>query len=164
MAAPACDVMAQVPASARVFAKPSGDGAWREYRTLESVPDPAGPGAEIAQYSTDANGAPSVYILGFDKDDRIYARYCFDSGNKLGSIGFLVDTRWGWGFRLNGPVVQGAIQVQSSDFFDDSSGATIAKPANADDIAAALKPTLYLETGKLPFATLLAQPAKPAAP
>jgi hypothetical protein len=159
-AAPACDVKAQVPDAARTFSTLSGSSPWVEYPSLGYAPDATGEGAMYAQYWIDPNGAPSVFMFQPGREDEIYIRYCFTAGGQLASIGLVVNTAWEWGYRLDGTVTAGVLQVQSSSFFNNYSGATIDRPAQADSIANALKPVLYLETSKLPFAALLAQPAK----
>jgi len=158
-AAPACDVKATVPDGARVFAKLSGDSPWHEYRTLESVPEPTGAGLTYAQYWLDKDGAPSAFMLEMDQDYSKYVRYCFSSGNQLESIGFVVTTTWGWGYKMDGTVMQGALQVESSGFFNTYSFDTIPRPDGASAHADALNLALYLETSKLPFAALLSQPS-----
>jgi hypothetical protein len=94
----------------------------------------------------------------------IYVTYCFSAAGQLENVSFILNSST-WGYRLDGTVTQGALQAQTSYFFNNYSGDKIAKPDGADALADAMKPTLYLETSKLPFAALLAQPAKlPAKP
>jgi hypothetical protein len=75
-------------------------------------------------------------------------------------VGFEVRTAWGWSYRLEGQVVKDALHADSSGFFSTENERPISKPEDASDISEALKPTLYLTTNKLPFARLLAHPAK----
>ncbi len=90
------------------------------------------------------------------EDFWIYTRYCFDKGGQLERVGLEVRTAWGWGYRLEGPVMKGVLLANSSGFFSIANDKPISKPASADDIPDALKPRLYLTMNKLPFARLLA--------
>ena len=158
-AAPACDVKSEVPDGARTFSTLSGSSPWVEYQSLADAPDPTGLGAAYAQYWTDGNGAPSVFMIQPGTKYWIYVTYCFSAAGQLENVSFILNAPT-WGYRLDGTVTQGTLQPQTSYFFDNYSGATIPKPDGADALADAMKPTLYLETSKLPFAALLAQPAK----
>jgi hypothetical protein len=158
-AAPACDVKAEVPETARTFSTLSGSSPWVEYQSLAYAPDPTGLGAAYAQYWTDSNGAPSVLMIQPGPQYWIYVTYCFSSGGQLQNVSLILNSST-WGYRLDGMVTQSALQTQTSYFFDNYSGDKIPKPDGADALADAMKPVLYLETSKLPFAALLAQPAK----
>jgi hypothetical protein len=158
-AAPACNVLAAVPDTARTFSTLSGSSPWVEYQSLAYAPDPTGLGGMYAQYWTDSNGAPSVFMIEPGTQGWIYVTYCFNAAGQLENVSFIL-TAPTWSYRLDGTVTQGALQAQTSYFFDASSGNKIPKPDGADALADAMKPVLYLDTSKLPFAALLAQPAK----
>ena len=158
-AAPACNVLTEVPETARTFSTLNGSSPWVEYRSLADAPDPTGLGGAFAQYWTDSNGAPSVTMIEPNTQYWIYVTYCFNAAGQLQNVSFIL-TASTWSYRLDGTVTQGALQAQTSYFFDASSGNKIPKPDGADALADAMKPVLYLETSKLPFAALLAQPAK----
>ena len=159
-AAPACDVKAEVPETARTFSTLSGSSPWVEYQSLAYAPDPTGLGAAYAQYWLDSNGTPSVFMIQPGKQYWIYVTYCFSVRGQLENVSFILNSSSTWGYRLDGTMTQGVLQPQTSYFFNNYSGATIPKPDGADALADAMKPTLYLDTSKLPFAAQLAQPAK----
>jgi hypothetical protein len=158
-AAPACDVKAEVPETARTFSTLSGSSPWQEYQSLAYAPDPTGLGAAYAQYWTDSNGAPSVFMIQPGTQYWIYVTYCFSAAGQLENVSLILNSST-WGYRLDGTVTQGVLQAQTSYFFDNYSGDRIPRPDGADARADAMKPVLYLETSKLPFAALLARPAK----
>ena len=158
-AAPACDVKAEVPETARTFSTLSGSNPWVEYQSLAYAPDPTGLGAAYAQYWLDSNGAPSVFMIQPGTQYWIYVTYCFSVAGQLENVSFVLNAST-WGYRMDGTVTQGVLQVQTFYFFNNYSGDKIPKPDGADALADAMKPVLYLETSKLPFAALLAQPAK----
>jgi len=158
-AAPACDVKAEVPETARTFSTLSGSSPWVEYQSLGYALDPTGEGAMYAQYWVDNSGAPSVFMFQPGREDEIYIRYCFSVAGQLENVSFVLNAGT-WGYRLDGTVTQGVLQAQTSYFFNNYNGDKIAKPDGADALADAMKPTLYLDTSKLPFAAQLAQPAK----
>jgi hypothetical protein len=158
-AATACNVLAEVPETARTFSTLSGSNPWVEYQSLAYAPDPTGLGAAYAQYWLDSNGAPSVFMIQPGTQYWIYVTYCFSVAGQLENVSFILNSST-WGYRLDGTVTQGVFQPQTSYFFNNYSGDKIPKPDGADALADAMKPVLYLETSKLPFAALLAQPAK----
>ena len=151
----ACDVNATVPERARVFANPSETERWQEYRSTQDIPDSDSDGGLSAQFWKDETGAPSAYFVESGEDFWIYTRYCFTQSGRLERIGFEVRTAWGWGYRLRGSVVGSSLRRDSSEFFDTKDEKPIPKPAGVADIPDALKPELYLTTGRLPFASLL---------
>jgi hypothetical protein len=154
-AAPACDSKAKVPDTARTFAKTSNEDNWREYRNIEAVPDLSLDGAASAQFWQDQDGVLSALIVEPGEDFWIYTRSCFNRGGKLVGVAFEVRTAWGWSFREDGIIVKGQLQTVSSGFFNTENDQKTPRPDAADDIADALRPTLYFETTKLPFAALL---------
>lgn len=162
MAATTCNVLAEVPETARTFSTLNGSSPWVEYQSLADAPDPTGLGGALAQYWTDSSGAPSAVMIEPGTKYWIYITYCFNVAGQLENVSFIL-TASTWSYRLDGTVTQGALQAQTAYFFDASSGNKIPKPDGADALADAMKPVLYLETSKLPFAALLAQPPKPPA-
>lgn len=161
MAAPQCDVKAEVPAGARTFAKVSDQSAWREYPSIEEVPELDTNGGMSAQSWQEQNGGPSVYMVEPGEDFWTFARYCFDGKGELERVGFELRTAWGWGYRLEGTVSKEKLGAHSSEFFSTKNRKTIPRPNEAGDIPGALKPTLYLKTGNLPFAQFLFVSPKP---
>ncbi len=154
-AMPACDSKTKVPDTARTFAKTSNEDNWREYRNVEAVPDLSLDGAASAQFWREPDGALSALMVEPGEDFWLYTRSCFDPGGKLVGVGLEVRTAWGWGYRLDGIIVKGQLQTVSSGFFNTENDQKIPRPDAADDIADVLRPTLYFETTKLPFAALL---------
>jgi hypothetical protein len=159
-AMPPCDSKERVPDTARTFAKTSDEDHWREYRNMEAVPDLSMDGAAFAQFWLDPDGAPSALMVEPGEDFWVYTRYCFNRRGGLDSVGLEVRTAWGWGYRLGGSMMKGRLQPSSSWYFNTENNQRIPRPETADDIADVLKPTLYLETAKLPFAALIPQSAK----
>ena len=159
-AAPPCDVKAVAPQSARTYAKTGDQEAWREFRSIQDVPALDTDGGVSAQIWWDKAGASSVYMVEPGDDFWTYTRYCFDKTGQLERVGFEVRTAWGWAYRLEGPVVKGALRADSAGFLNAANERPIPKPEDANDISEALKPALYLKTSKLPFAHLLAHPSK----
>ncbi len=155
-AAPPCDVNADVLQDTRTFAKTDNQTPWREFRSIQDLPDLSTDGGASAQYWREKDGSPSAFVDESNEDFSIHTRYCFNNAGQLQSVGLQVRTAWGWGYRQAASVVRGQLQVDSSEFFSTTNGKPIPRPDGADDIPAALKPVLYLTTSKLPFAALLA--------
>jgi hypothetical protein len=156
-AMPACDSKAKVPDTARTFAKTSNEDNWSEYRNIEAIPDLSLDGAASAQFWLDPDGAPSALMVEPGEDFWIYTRSCFNKKGGLVGVGFEVRTAWGWDYRLGGFIVNGHLQTISSGFFSTRNDQKIPRPDTADDVADVLRPTLYLEMTKLPFAALLSR-------
>jgi len=148
-------VKAQVPLTARTFAVTSAQDHWREYKSIEAVPELDNDGGESAQFWRESAGGSSAYVVNPGEDFWIYTRYCFDGKGQLVQVGFEVRTAWGWGYKLEGSVVEAVLRPNSSLFFNTESGTTIPKPDGASDIPEALKPALYSTLSKLPFAQLV---------
>jgi len=91
------------------------------------------------------------------EDFNSYSTYCFSKNGVLIAIDFELRTAWGWGYRMAGPIVAGALVSKVSEFFDTRTGQVVPRPQEADAIAEALKPRLYLNRSKLPFL----QPPRP---
>lgn len=161
VAAPLCDVNAAAPQDARSFARIDDQGTWREFPSIQDIPDLDTDSEDTAQFWQSAHGQPSVYIVESGEDFSIYTRYCFGNAGNLERLGFEVRTAWGWGYRLSGSVLRGKLHVNSSAFFSTDDERAIARPEGASDIPEALRPTLYLTMSKLPFARLLSGPVMP---
>jgi hypothetical protein len=155
-----CGVNFAKPAQ-RVFADPTGKGKWTEYRDERDTADINLDEGEVARTWAGMGGGTLVRIESQGEDFSIYTDYCFDKRGALARARFEVRTAWGWGFREEGPVKGGKIAAERNEFFDIQTNSNIAKPESANDIPEALKPQLYLEMVKLPFAKLL-MPAKQA--
>jgi hypothetical protein len=159
-----CSESTQGPAN-RVFAKVNDHGPWREYRGIESVPDLVLDGGISAQLWDEANGSFSIRTVEPGGDFWTYTNYCFVRSGELARLSFEVRTAWGWAYRLEGPVENGAIRATTSGFSDTKTGEPVPRPGQADDVSQALKPTLYLRARQFPFSNLLATPKSgPAAP
>ena len=91
------------------------------------------------------------------EDFAAYTDYCFDKAGQLVAVRFELRTAWGWGYREEGPVVNGKLTRQTSEFFSTKTEAPITRPEQAADIADALRPHLYARKSRLPFATLLSK-------
>jgi hypothetical protein len=61
----------------------------------------------------------------------------------------------GWGYRQEGPILNGTLANQTGEFFSTKTEQSIPKPDDWDAIPDALKPHLYLRESKLPFSKLL---------
>jgi hypothetical protein len=79
---------------------------------------------------------------------------------RLDRIAFEVRTAWGWGYRLNAAIEKGAVHAPSPEFFDTATEKSIPKPEQANDVAEALKPKLYLRVEQLPCSSLIAGTSK----
>jgi hypothetical protein len=161
MAAPVCNVRVEVPAAARTFAKTSEQSSWREYRSMQEVPELKLDSGMSAQFWQDEkNKDRSVYMVEPGQDFWIYTRYCFDSGGELEGVGFEIRTLLGWGHRAEGSVSSDGFDASTFEFFSLENGKAIPKPPGVRDIPAELKPILYREVTELPFASLLTVSSK----
>jgi hypothetical protein len=149
-----CGVDPEQPAS-RIFADPDGKHGWREYRNVKDVPELELGMGQFARLWTETHGMALVRLEEPGDDFGVYTDYCFDKDGQLVALKFSLRTAWGWGYREEGPVTNGELTPQMSEFFDTSSEAPIKRPEQADDIPDALKPSLYVRKSRLPFAKLL---------
>jgi hypothetical protein len=149
-----CGVDFKKPAH-RVFADATGKGRWIEYRSVADAAELNLDDGAIARTWAGNDGNTLVRIEEPGEDFWIYTDYCYDKDGELSWAGVEVRTAWGWGFREAGPVKDGEIAAEAKEFFDIVKGTTIPKPDSANDVPEALKPRLYLEMAKLPFAKLL---------
>lgn len=144
----------------RVFAQMSGTNAWQEYQSIDKVPDLGTDGGISAELWRRSDGNLSVRTDEPGEDFLIYTRYCFLKDGRLERIAFEIRTAWGWGCRLNAAIEKGAIHASRSEFFDTATERSIPRPEQANDIAEALKPKLYLSAEQLPFFSLITGSSK----
>ncbi len=161
MAAPGCSPNAKVPATARTFAKTSAQSAWREYASMQDVPELNLNGGLAAQFVQ--RKSPSVMIVKPGEDYWTYTNYCYGSDGRLAGVSFEVRTELGWGYRMEGTAFLGGFSDNTHEFFRTSDGKPIARPAGVSEAPASLQPTLYLTVAQLPFASLLNFAANPSA-
>jgi hypothetical protein len=141
----------------RSFADPDAKNIWREYRSIDAVPQLSNDGGEIALLWAGGNGDVLVGTKEPGEDFAIFTDYCFDSNGRLIQLRFEVRTAWGWGYRKEGPVLHGTLRPKIAEFFDTITETPVAKPQQAADIPQALKPKLYLRKSQLPFSKLLSK-------
>jgi|SRR5450631_802668 hypothetical protein len=151
-----CNLNFQTPAD-RVFAQLSGTNAWQEFENIEKVPVLVTDGGISAELWRRTDGIISVRTVEPGEDFWIYSKYCFTRNGRLDRIAFELRTAWGWGYRLEAAIENGAIRAPSSGFFDTATSKSIPRPEQADDIAEALRPRLYIQTMQLPFSNLIAR-------
>jgi hypothetical protein len=144
-------------AAQRFFADPNGQNAWREYRSLKDVPDTKPGFGRIARLWAGSRNGVLIRLEEANDDFGSSTDYCFDRTGRLVTLRFELRTAWGWGFREEGPVVNGAVAPRVSQFFSTNNEAPIARPEQADDVAEALRPDVYVRESRLPFARLLAK-------
>jgi hypothetical protein len=161
--APQCGVNPEVPVK-RVFAKVNYNDTWREYRSIDNVPELDLDGGISAQLWEDTDGSLLIRMVEPGEDFWTYTHYCFAKSGKLARVEFELHTACGWVYRLEAPIESGAIRDASSRFFDTKTKKVIPKPEQADDFSDALKPALYLQIKQLPFSKLLATASKSSLP
>ena len=150
-----CGVDFKKPAL-RVFADATGKGPWTEFRDIRNVPDVnLDDGGAVARAWPGSDGNILVFVEEPGEDFEIGSEYCFDKDGVLSQMRLQVRTAWGWGFREEGPVKEGAMAAATKEFFDTEKNTSIVKPDAANDIPEALKPKLYAKTSDLPFAKFL---------
>jgi hypothetical protein len=139
----------------RTFADPGGKRDWREYPGLKDIPELELGFGESARLWVGLNGNLLIATEEPGEDFTTYTDYCFNNAGKLVQLRFELRTAWGWGYRREGPIIGNALVHPTSDFFSTTTGMRITKPQQADDIADALIPRLYLLKNQLPFSLLL---------
>lgn len=149
-----CGVDQQQPAQ-RTFAHSDGKHGWREFANSKEVPELELDSGEAALLWMGHDGNTLVRMEEPGEDFAAYTDYCFDKAGTLVQLGFELRTAWGWGYRLEGRIVKGRVTNRISEFFNSKSDGRIPKPEQADDIADALKPRLYLKESQLPFFKIL---------
>ncbi|HEU5351451.1 MAG TPA: hypothetical protein VFU55_07620 [Terracidiphilus sp.] len=122
---------------------------------MKAVPELDLGSGESAQYWRDRSGVSYVNVVAPGEDFWAYTRYCFDKNGNLKALSSEFRTAWGWGFRTEGPVLEGVLHPSRSQFFNVKSGKEIARPADADDVSDAMNPEIYPNIKALPFANLL---------
>ena len=138
----------------RVFAIVDRQG-WREYRSVDDVPEVALGAANYAYLWVGRDRNVLIRMQEPTEDFAAYTDYCFDPTGHLVHLKFELRTAWGWGFREEGPVLKGLLNIHTSEFFSTNTEERISRPGQAADIADWLKPQLYLRKSQLPFAKLL---------
>jgi hypothetical protein len=154
-AAPACSLKVRMPASARTFAKINNQSDWQEYQSPDAVPELSFASGMSAQFWHPKHGTQSVTLVEPGQDFEIETRYCFDQGGDLESVSFEIRTALGWGHRVNGTVMGGVFNQNSSEFFRLKDGKTTPQPDLVGGVPRALEPKLYSSVSTLPFAGLL---------
>jgi len=148
-----CNVKDKAPATARILAKTSDQGVWTEYKSEQDLPDLILSGGMTALVALKKSG--SVTIVKPGQSFSTYTRYCYGGDGKLEGVGFEVRTQLGWGYRMEGDVLQGAFTVRGSEFFRTKDGKAIPRPEGVAAAPLGLHPAIYSTLGELPFAALL---------
>src|ERR1700733_3516264 len=117
VAASTCNVKDKVPATARIFARTSGYGAWHEYRSLDQIPQLKLDSGTTAQVLQRKKGIPSVTIVEPGEDFWLYTRYCYDDEGQLDGVTIELRTSLGWGHRVEGTVSGNEFNAVRSEFF-----------------------------------------------
>jgi hypothetical protein len=151
-----CGVDQDRPAQ-RIFADPDGKRGWHEYQTVSDVPELDSGFGQFAKFWAGRDGDALISLEEPTEDFIAYTDYCFDKAGRIMRLRFELRTAWGWGYREEGPVVNGALVRQTSEFFSTKDEAKVARPDQANDVADALKPHLYQRKSELPFSTLLSK-------
>jgi hypothetical protein len=149
-----CGISRSQPAE-RILANPDRKHPWREYRTIKEVPELENDFGEFVQLWTSHDGNVLIRVEAPGEDFASYTDYCFDSKGQLIQLRFQLRTAWGWGYRVEGPILNGKLAPKKSEFFSTKTEMPITKPQQADDIPDALKPIIYLRQAQLPFFKLL---------
>ncbi|MGO8935416.1 MAG: hypothetical protein ACLPLZ_12185 [Terracidiphilus sp.] len=155
IAAPVCSLKVKAPTNARTFAKTGNQSDWREYQSLDTIPELSPASGMSAQFWQHKHGTPSVIIEEPGQDFQIDTRYCFDGRGQLESVSFEIRTALGWGHREQGTVLGGVFNESSSEFFRLKDGKTTPQPDFVSGVPRSLQPKLYLSVSELPFAGLL---------
>lgn len=161
MAAPACSVREKAPKTAHTFAKAGDQDTWREYTTAGLIPELKLDSGMSAQFWQHKDKGQSVYTVQPGQDFTIYTRYCFSGEGALEQVDFEVRTPLGWGHRIEGSMAGNDFNASAAGFFNLENGKEIPKPRGVGEAPAALKPTIYLKSSDLPFASLLPVPGSP---
>jgi hypothetical protein len=152
--------VAQNQTPQRVFADPDGKGDWKEYRTLQEVPQLANDSGEYAGLIAGNDGQVLIITQFPGEDFTAYTDYCFDKEGQVVQVRFELRTAWGWGYRNEGTIVKGNLSPRTSEFFDTKTENPIPKPGeDGDEILASVKPHIYLRKSQLPFSKLLPRKA-----
>ena len=141
----------------RIFADPDGEHGWSEYRSVKDVPELHLGFGQLARFWAGPDGKALIRLEEPGEDFNAYTDYCFSKTGHLLSLRFELRTAWGWGFREEGPIVNGTLRPRTSEFFNTKDGLPVTRPEQADDVPDALRPHLYARTSRLPFAKLLSK-------
>lgn len=139
----------------RVFAKVDDQQSWKEYGRIDDIPELSLGSGISAKTWQSRDHALLIRTQEPGEDFNAYTEYCFDQEGRLMHLAYELRTAWGWGYRMRGPVIDGAIHADSRVFFSTENERPIPKPDSANDIRDALKPSLYLTVERLPFSKLL---------
>jgi hypothetical protein len=139
----------------RLFATSDGKSEWHEYQNMKDVPVIELDSGAFACLWMGSKGSEVVHMQVPSEDFASYTDYCFDKKGELTHVRYELRTAWEWGFREEGPIKNSVLGTHTSEFFDTKNEKAIVKPQNADDIAGALTPRLYLRKSQLPFSKLL---------
>jgi len=151
-----CEVEQDRPAQ-RIFADSDGQHGWREYRSVKDVPELQLGFGQLARFWAGLNGKALIRLEEPGEDFNAYTDYCFGKTGHLLSLRFELRTAWGWGFREEGPVLNGTLRPRMSEFFNTKDEQPVTRPEQADDVPDALKPQVYVQMSRLPFAQLLSK-------
>jgi hypothetical protein len=151
-----CGVDQKQPAQ-RIFADPDGKHGWREYRTVEEVPELELNAGDFAKVWSGRDGSVLISTEEPGEDFYVYTDYCFDPQGQLVQARYELRTAWGWGYREEGPMSKGLLAARTTEFFDTKTNARIPRPEEAANIPDALQPRLYLRESRLPFFKLLSK-------
>ncbi len=151
-----CEVEQDRPAQ-RIFADPDGKHGWSEYRSVKAVPELELGFGQLARLWAGSDGKGLIRLEEPGEDFNAYTDYCFGKTGQLLSLRFELRTAWGWGFREEGPIVNGILRPRTSEFFNTKDELPVTKPEQADDVPEALRPHLYARRSRLPFAKLLSK-------
>ena len=151
-----CGVAESQPAD-RIFANSDGRVGWREYRSVQQVPELQKGFGQLAQIWTRKGSGSVVNLQEPGENFATGTDYCFDAKGALSAVRYELRTTWGWGFRESGSVSGGRFQAGKSEFFDIRTELPVSEPEQAASIPDALKPQLYLQESQLLFFNLLAR-------
>lgn len=141
----------------RIFADPDGEHGWSEYRSVKDVPELQLGFGQLARFWAGPDGKALIRLEEPGEDFNAYTDYCFSKTGHLLSLRFELRTAWGWGFREEGPIVNGTLRPRTSEFFNTKDELPVTRPEQADEVPDALRPHLYARTSRLPFAKLLSK-------
>ncbi|HTX75579.1 MAG TPA: hypothetical protein VMD29_05175 [Terracidiphilus sp.] len=151
-----CGVELREPAQ-RVFAKVDDKQPWKEFGRVADVPELSLGFGTSAEMWSGRNHGLLIRTEEPGEDFDANTEYCFGQGGKLVQVAYEIRTAWGWGFRMNGNVLNGALHTDSKVYFNTETGKRMLRPEGADDIREALRPSLFLTVNQLPFSQLLSK-------
>ena len=140
----------------RMFADTDGLNHWREYKELKAVPEGNPDGSRFARLWTGNNGQEFVLVQWSNQDWAWSTEYCFDKSGQLTQLRHELRTAWGWGHRLEGPLVNNKFVPKTSEFFSTESEQAIERPGtDPSELSSYLEPRIYRTKSQLPFSQLL---------